>query len=74
LNVCQFGAVGDGETDDTRAIQDAIDAAAAISGQVIFPPGVYAYSTLDLKPHVTLKGCATSWSHFRFSYLTLLKN
>jgi hypothetical protein len=65
LNVRQFGAVGDGETDDTQAIQCAIDAAAAISGQVIFPPGVYACSTLHLKPHVTLTGCAT-WSYWYY--------
>jgi hypothetical protein len=64
-NVCRFGAVGDGETDDTQAIQDAIDAATEISGQVIFPPGVYACSTLRLKPHVTLKGCAT-WSYWYY--------
>jgi hypothetical protein len=65
LNVRQFGAVGDGETDDTQAIQEVIDAAADISGQVIFPPGVYACSTLRLKPHVTLTGCA-NWSYWYY--------
>ena len=38
LNVRQFGAVGDGETDDTQSIQNAIDEAAGFSGQVTFPP------------------------------------
>lgn len=38
----QFGALGDGVTDDSAAIQDAIDtAAAADGGRVFFPPGVY---------------------------------
>jgi Pectate lyase superfamily protein len=38
FNVRSFGARGDGATDDTRAIQRAIDA--AVSGGIIFfPPG-----------------------------------
>ncbi len=37
-----FGAVGDGITDDTAAVQAAIDAASAAGGgTVYFPPGVY---------------------------------
>jgi hypothetical protein len=65
LNVRQFGAIGDGETDDTKAIQEAIDTAADISGQIIFPPGVYTCSTLYLKPHITLTGCAT-WTYWYY--------
>ncbi len=65
LNVRQFGAVGDGQTDDTHAIQAAIDAATALSGQVYFPAGVYACSTIQLKPHVTLTGCAT-WTYWYY--------
>jgi len=44
-NVCDFGAVGDGRTKDTAAIQRAIDA----GGMVYFPPGVYVSGTLYLK-------------------------
>lgn len=40
-----FGAVGDGVTKDTQAIQKAIDA----GGMVSFPPGVYLSGTLCLK-------------------------
>lgn len=45
VNVKQYGAVGDGATDDTIAIQAAISAAQnAGSGAVFFPPGTYAIS------------------------------
>lgn len=41
LDVRSFGAVGDGAADDTRAVQRCLRAAAAVSGQVVFSPGVY---------------------------------
>ncbi|MDQ2787221.1 MAG: hypothetical protein M3Y58_19705 [Chloroflexota bacterium] len=41
LNVKQYGAAGDGTTDDTAAIQAAIDAVPASGGTVLFPPGTY---------------------------------
>lgn len=44
-NVRDFGAVGDGKTKDTSAVQRAIDA----GGIVFFPPGVYLCGTLYLK-------------------------
>ena len=39
-----FGAKGDGSTDDTTAIQAALDAVASTGGHVYFPQGVYKVS------------------------------
>ena len=39
VNVRDYGAIGDGIANDTAAIQTAITAAAALSGEVCFPPG-----------------------------------
>ena len=44
LNVKDFGAVGDGITDDTAAIQATINAAPSGGATVIVPPGVYLVS------------------------------
>ena len=44
-DVKEFGAVGDGVTKDTQAIQAALDA----GGLVFFPPGTYLSGTLHLR-------------------------
>ena len=54
FNVHQFGAKGDGQRKDTKAIQAAIDAAGAAGGTVYFPPGKYLSGTVRLKSHVTV--------------------
>lgn len=41
LDVKRYGAAGDGTTDDTAAIQAAIDAVPSGGGTIIFPPGTY---------------------------------
>ena len=41
FNVKQYGATGNGTTDDTAAIQAAIDAVPASGGTVFFPAGTY---------------------------------
>lgn len=41
FDVRSFGAVGDGETDDTAACQAAVAAASVAGGSVTFPPGRY---------------------------------
>lgn len=55
FNVKDFGAVGDGKTKDTTAIQKAIDACAqAGGGEVTLPPGTYLTGSIELKSHVHL--------------------
>lgn len=57
LNVRDYGAVGNGQTDDRAAIQAAIDAAAAGAGGgvVQFPAGTYLVrEILVLKSNITL--------------------
>lgn len=47
----QFGAVADGETDDTAAIQAAIDAAGPQQNKiVVFPPGKYKVTSTIVVP------------------------
>jgi hypothetical protein len=56
FNVRDFGAVGNGSTNDTPAIQRAIDAAnAAGGGTVVFPAGNYqSRNTIHMRSDVTL--------------------
>lgn len=59
ISVKDFGAVGDGVTNDTAAIQAAIDAVNAAGGGVLFfPAGNYLCIGLVLKSGVYLYGAA----------------
>lgn len=62
INVKQFGAKGDGETDDTNAIQKSIDFIEC----VLIPEGVYNISSITLRKESVLQGCG--W------YSTVLKS
>lgn len=56
-NVRWFGAVGDGTTDDTAAIQAAINAAQARGFAVFIPVGTFLVSaTLNITAPVTIRG------------------
>lgn len=52
--ITAFGAVADGKTLNTTAIQQAIDAAAAAGGTVVIPKGVFLSGSVFLKPGVEL--------------------
>ncbi|MGB9031716.1 MAG: glycosyl hydrolase family 28-related protein, partial [Acidobacteriaceae bacterium] len=55
FDVRTYGAVGDGKTVDTPAINKAIDAAAvAGGGTVVFPAGTWLSFSIHLKSHVGL--------------------
>ena len=62
FNVRQFGATGDGKSDDTKAIQRAMDAAGEVQGAVFVPPGVYLCADLQLRPNTALFGVPT-WNY-----------
>jgi hypothetical protein len=58
VNVLDFGAIGNGTTNDTAAIQAAINFAfAAGGGEVFFPVGTYLVtSMLEMRNEVSLRG------------------
>jgi hypothetical protein len=56
INVLDFGAAGDGVTDDTVAIQNAINAAQSHGGHVFLPAGTYRVSSLTISGAFTLRG------------------
>ncbi|MBI5768094.1 MAG: right-handed parallel beta-helix repeat-containing protein [Verrucomicrobia bacterium] len=56
FNVRDFGATGAGQTHDTAAINQAIEAAAAAGGGTVrFPAGSYLSFSIRLKSHITLQ-------------------
>lgn len=56
FDVTVFGAIGDGKTLNTLAIQKTIRACFESGGGVVsFPPGVYLTGTIELLSHVTLE-------------------
>lgn len=57
IDVKQYGAKGNGSTDDRTAINNAIAAAATFSGTVFFPPGSYRVTNfITSNPAVSLVG------------------
>ena len=54
LSVRDFGAMGDGRTSDTPAIQRAIDQASKGGGIVVVPQGTYLSGSIFVKSGVTL--------------------
>ncbi len=62
MNAREFGATGDAKTDDTKAIQRALDAAGEVRGAVFVPPGVYLCAELQMRPNTALVGVPT-WDY-----------
>ena len=60
VSVKDFGAVGDGVTDDTGAIQAAIDRFSTVGGVLLFPVGVYKVTqTLNVNKPLFLEGAGS---------------
>jgi polygalacturonase len=54
FNVTAFGAIGDGHTLCTAAIQKAVDACAGNGGKVVVPPGKYVTGPIFLRSNMEL--------------------
>lgn len=55
-SVYAYGAKGDGQSNDTKSIQTAIDNAAANGGGIVlFPPGRYVSGSIILKDYIILR-------------------
>jgi parallel beta-helix repeat protein len=78
FNVKQYGAVGDGVTDDTAAIKAALTASTQYS-TVYFPPGVYIVNDTLNVPHsqMTIMGNSATIqarASYQFEYIMLATN
>jgi len=62
LNIKDFGAIGDGKTDDTKAVLSAIKEAQKTEGTIYFPHGNYAIHPIKVPSHITLLGYS-AWSY-----------
>ncbi len=69
VNVLDFGALGDGVTDDYPAIQSAIESFQGRSGIVFFPPGDYLIkSSITLTDSIVLQGESSEFSTLSFQF------
>ena len=62
LDVTRLGAVGDGKTDSTAALQHALDVGGETSGAVFVPPGVYLTHELHVRPGIAIVGIP-AWNY-----------
>ncbi|WPJ95171.1 right-handed parallel beta-helix repeat-containing protein [Coraliomargarita algicola] len=56
INILDYGAVGDGKTDNTAAIQQALDAAGELRCSVLIPEGRYRTSRLRVPSYCGIVG------------------
>jgi hypothetical protein len=66
IDVYELGATGDGATDDTKPLQDAIDLAVKTGRSVELREGRFLCGVLYMKPNVHIRGNAT-WGYRRDS-------
>ena len=66
VSVRQFGARGDGKSDDTEAIRAAIAALPPRGGVLFFPPGHYLTDTIVAPAYTTIlahSACPYAWQN-----------
>jgi polygalacturonase len=71
FNITDYGAVGDSVTDNTQAIQKAINACSGTNGSVVIPAGVFISGELMLKSNMTLwvsEGATLRGSPYKAAY------
>ena len=73
FDITAYGAVGDGMTDCTAAIQAALDDAAKTEGKVVVPPGKYFTGRLKMGVRTRLEG-ASAWNFRADGLSTFLLN
>ncbi len=67
VNVLDFGAMADGETDNTEAVRAAVASFHGRAGTVIFPEGTYLFrSPVTLPDSIRLEGEGASQTTLRF--------
>lgn len=62
VNVLDFGAVGDGSTDSTAALQAALDSG---SHDIYIPEGIFCFTTLTVSQNTRIHGASTRTSVLR---------
>lgn len=66
--VTQFGAVGNGTTDNSTALNNAINSLGGNMGVIFFPPGAYFFgSTISVPSNVLIKGFGSDKTTFIFN-------
>lgn len=64
VDVRRFGAKGDGQSEDTAAVLDAMSTLPESGGVLYFPPGTYLLDTIDVPAETTFMG------HSAYTYRT----
>lgn len=68
FNVTDYGAAGNGITDDTDAILEAIEATDGQAAMIYFPPGIYLLTqAIYFHTGLCLKGAGANITHIKFN-------